>query len=307
MDQHMDETFMTRRTAPSRRFAAILTVVCVAISAPVAAQDGSFVVPTETQLQLFTQGSEAYQADDYEKAIKLFKASLLVGELNITYLNLGRAYFKLGQCKEAREAYAKVRKAPQVRQPPPESVLIRLNEYLVDLDEECVEGTKSTEPDKKPDEVVEKPEKGSVKIQVMSSSGEFGVKLKIDGAGYACPKRVTRLAPCIIQDLPPGDAIINVTGDLELAQAFRFTSDGVLVHVRTRSRKALTAGKWMMGIGGGLIILGIVVAAASEGDSLAEAASLSGLGTFGLITGGITTLVGIVIKEDGGINVFTGQ
>jgi len=103
-------------------------------------QEPGFVAPTEAQYQLFKEGQDAYVAGEYLRSVDLFKASLLVGDLNITYLNLGRAHFKLGRCAEARGAFAKVRKAPRVKEPKPESVLIRLNEYLVELDEKCVEG-----------------------------------------------------------------------------------------------------------------------------------------------------------------------
>jgi hypothetical protein len=102
--------------------------------------DDGFANPNESQMQLYKDGSTAFQAEQYEDAVRLFKASLVVGELNITWLNLGRAQFKLGRCLEAREAFAKVRTAPKVRNPAPEAVMVRLNEYLVDLEASCKDG-----------------------------------------------------------------------------------------------------------------------------------------------------------------------
>jgi hypothetical protein len=100
-------------------------------------QDAEFVEPTEAQIQLFTEGSEAFKNFEYQRAVTLFKASLTVGELNITWLNLGRAYYKIGLCTEAREAFAKVRKAPKVASPTPLEIQSRLNEYVVELSKAC--------------------------------------------------------------------------------------------------------------------------------------------------------------------------
>jgi hypothetical protein len=135
----------------TRAAAALLSLGLFLVSLPAQAQEPAFVEPTKAQYQLFEDGQVAYMDGEYLRAVDLFKASLLVGDLNITNLNLGRAYFKLGRCKEARGAYAKVRKAPRVRSPKPQDVMIRLNEYLVDLDEKCVEGALNTGPSKCPE------------------------------------------------------------------------------------------------------------------------------------------------------------
>lgn len=95
------------------------------------------VTPSETQYNLYTEGAEAFQSGEYEKAATLFKASLSLGELNITYLNLGRTYFRLGQCTEANASYAKALTAPQVAQPSPAQVLSKVEEYRMELASVC--------------------------------------------------------------------------------------------------------------------------------------------------------------------------
>ncbi len=127
--------------------------------------------PSDSQLKLNEEGLEAFKAEDYDKAIKRFEASLLVGELNITWLNLGRAYFRMGDCQKAREAYAKVRKAPAVKVPPPEAVMGRLNEYIVELEGGC-----EAEVVKEPVVVGEGP----------SSTCPEGQAITADTAGHCC-------------------------------------------------------------------------------------------------------------------------
>lgn len=101
------------------------------------AQGNRVVEPSDAQFKLYQEGAEAFQAGDYVKSIDLFKASLHLGELNITYLNLGRAHFKLGQCDEALEAYRKAASSPQIAQPTPAQVQAKLEEYEADLDASC--------------------------------------------------------------------------------------------------------------------------------------------------------------------------
>ncbi len=289
---------------------ALSFVVAILLSTPIfaAAQDEDFAAPSETQLQLFQEGAEAFSSDEFDRAIKLFKASLLVGELNITYLNLGRAHFKLGQCQEAREAFAKVRKAPRVRTPSPESVMGRLNEYVVELDKDC--GVVSPIDPVDPVDANVVPPKddplkavGGMRIQIQKGSGSFDVDLALSGQTFRCPGVVTRDQPCILSNLPTGEGVIQVTGDMELAQAFVFPIKGALVEIQPRSHKALTTGKWMMGVGGGLSLLAIILLATTEGESLGASAALGSLGTMGLSLGGVTALIGYVIQDEGGIFV----
>jgi hypothetical protein len=118
-----------------RPVAASLAVIAVLLSAGGAAAQGDIVVPTETQFNLYQEGAEAYAAGEYSKAVDLFRASLRLGELNITYLNLGRALFKLGDCQEASAAYGKALTAPKIANPTPMQVLGKVEEYKKDLGE----------------------------------------------------------------------------------------------------------------------------------------------------------------------------
>lgn len=115
-------------------FSSLAVLTCLAVATPAAAQ-GDIVTPTETQFKLYQEGAEAYGAGEYSKAVDLFRASLRLGELNITYLNLGRALFKLGDCQEASTAYAKALTAPKIANPTPMQVLTKVEEYKKDLAE----------------------------------------------------------------------------------------------------------------------------------------------------------------------------
>jgi hypothetical protein len=108
-----------------------LVTVFVGLASPAAAQGDS--QPTDAQFQLYEEGAEAFGAGDYRKAIDLFEASLHLGKLNITYLNLGRSHFKLGECREAADAYELARTAPAIAQPSPSAVRAKIDEYAADL------------------------------------------------------------------------------------------------------------------------------------------------------------------------------
>ncbi len=115
-----------------RRLAVAWAAAAVLLPSVASAQD-DIVVPTQTQFNLYQEGAEAYAAEEYSKAVDLFRASLRLGELNITYLNLGRALFKLGDCQEASAAYAKALTAPKIANPTPMQVLTKVEEYKRDL------------------------------------------------------------------------------------------------------------------------------------------------------------------------------
>ncbi len=117
----------------------VAMVILGASLAPAAlshAQD-NFAQPSQAQLDLYTEGTKAFQDGQYDQAIEYFQASLQIGPLNITYLNLGRTYFKAGRCLEAKEAFNKVAASPQLSEPTPVQVLGKLKEYRQDLANEC--------------------------------------------------------------------------------------------------------------------------------------------------------------------------
>ncbi len=89
------------------------------------------------QVKLNSAAVEAILAKDYAKAARLLEASIELGPLNVTWLNLGRAYQKLGKCKKARKAYLSVVTAPAVAQPPSKLVNAKAEQYLDELDTQC--------------------------------------------------------------------------------------------------------------------------------------------------------------------------
>lgn len=92
---------------------------------------------TEAQAELNEQGVAAVNSGNFQVAINLFKASLNLGELNITYLNLGRAYAKAGLCDEAIAAYDATTTAPRVSSPPAEVIAEAVARFRDQLPEQC--------------------------------------------------------------------------------------------------------------------------------------------------------------------------
>lgn len=89
------------------------------------------------QRKLNQDAQKAAAAKNYERAVELLRASLELGELNITQLNLGRVYGLAGRCWEAKEAYERVPQAPKVQDPPPHKVAQTLERYWADLRQQC--------------------------------------------------------------------------------------------------------------------------------------------------------------------------
>ena len=101
------------------------------------AQDEDYATVTEAQAQLNAEGARLAGEGEHEKAIQLFKSSLELDQLNITYLNLGRSLAKLGRCEEAVAAYDQVPTAPKVKVPTPEELKSILEGYKADLAFQC--------------------------------------------------------------------------------------------------------------------------------------------------------------------------
>ena len=125
-----------------------MTIVsATAFAAPAVAQESeesgapvdseTFVAPTPEQKQLNDQAVQALTAENYAKAVSFLEEALYIGELNVSYLNLGRAYQKMGECRKARQALEKVEGAPKVEKPPPEFIQKKAAEYLAELPDEC--------------------------------------------------------------------------------------------------------------------------------------------------------------------------
>jgi hypothetical protein len=127
-----------RRAAASLRYAlapaALVALLTGGASAPGAQEiKPATVQPTDAQVQLYEKATEAYQAEDWPKTIELLRSSLALGELNVVYLNLGRALFRSGQCDQAEDAYAKALTAPRVEGLDVEDLKARIVEYRAEL------------------------------------------------------------------------------------------------------------------------------------------------------------------------------
>lgn len=118
------------------RCLAIGLACCLMLCSTVATAEGPATV-SPAQAQLNDEAVEAVASGDLEKAVRLFRASLDVGELNITWLNLGRTLSKLGRCGEAEEAYKKTLEAPRVAEPTPLEVDAIVARYRLEMRETC--------------------------------------------------------------------------------------------------------------------------------------------------------------------------
>ena len=106
-------------------------------AADVAHAQTPFTTPTPGQRDLARQAGRLMKAERYDEVVRLLEASLALGELNITWLNLGRVYHKMGLCEEAVRAYDEVLSAPMVRRPGPEDVAGALSRFRRDLEDTC--------------------------------------------------------------------------------------------------------------------------------------------------------------------------
>jgi tetratricopeptide (TPR) repeat protein len=117
---------------------SVVFALAIVASAPTAsfAQDSTATYTVEQQ-KLNEKGVRAIIAKDYALAIAVLEESAAIGDLNVTYLNLGRAYQKIGECESAREAYRRATSAPKVAAPSPKVVDKKLKEYTAELATEC--------------------------------------------------------------------------------------------------------------------------------------------------------------------------
>lgn len=113
----------------------------------------TFANPSDEQMELNDDAVRAIVEGDYAAAVALLEEARSLGELNVTFLNLGRAYQKLGQCDNALEALDKALTAPRVRQPPPDFVIKKVAAYRAELDEQCA----ASQPVEAPPEVESEP------------------------------------------------------------------------------------------------------------------------------------------------------
>ena len=113
------------------RAGTLIIVLLLSWSSSASAQ----VAPTETQKQLNRQAYQKMADGSYEAAIDLYLQSIEKGPLNVTWLNLGRAYQKSGQCADAYAAFENVSSAPRVEKPSPEVVADTLERFREQLED----------------------------------------------------------------------------------------------------------------------------------------------------------------------------
>ncbi len=116
-------------------FSLIFLVSSGLLLAPALAQEPS--EPTQAQRELNDQGIEAIVAEEYMRAVRLFEASLDLGELNITFVNMARAYQRAGMCEEADQYYGRALEAPPVISPTPEQIAEVIETYRQEMRETC--------------------------------------------------------------------------------------------------------------------------------------------------------------------------
>lgn len=113
----------------------LLTALTAFIALPALAQDT--VELSSTQLNYNEEGVKLLGEGDYEGAVNKFRSSLRISEANVTYLNLGRTFQKMGECQKAKEAYGRANDAPRVAQPTPAEISGVLQRYVSELPDVC--------------------------------------------------------------------------------------------------------------------------------------------------------------------------
>lgn len=93
--------------------------------------------PSSEQLAFNQQGVNAIIQGNFEEAVSFFAKSLALGELNVTYVNQGRAYQRAGKCDEANDSYTRALKAPAVAEPKPEQVTQVITQYREEMRKVC--------------------------------------------------------------------------------------------------------------------------------------------------------------------------
>lgn len=94
--------------------------------------------PTDAQLELNDRAVENIVEGNFARAVAQLEEAVLRGEFNILYLNLGRAYQKLGNCDKARAALTKAKNTPAVAEPARDLVAKKADQYLAEIDASCV-------------------------------------------------------------------------------------------------------------------------------------------------------------------------
>lgn len=116
------------------RHISIVATICLASTSALAQET---VVPSDSQQDYNDKGVVLMQQGDYAGAVASFRASVSLGNLNVTQLNLGRAYFRQTLCLDARQAYDAVETAPKVNAPTPAEIANLLQRFEAEYAETC--------------------------------------------------------------------------------------------------------------------------------------------------------------------------
>jgi tetratricopeptide (TPR) repeat protein len=117
-------------------WAAIALALVSAVAGPAAAED-VIVAPSEAQLLDAAAAAKSFDEGDYQGAVAALRAALRKGKVNLFYVNLGRAYFRAGECAQADAAYASAVDSPSVAEPAPAEVRKKVVEYRKELLDTC--------------------------------------------------------------------------------------------------------------------------------------------------------------------------
>lgn len=120
-----------------RKLSLFFLVTCVLAPTVASAQERETVEFSEEQIMLNNQAVDAANAGNYKKAEQLYNAMLQIGEVNVTWMNLGAAYDKQGKCLEAAEAFARVYTAPKIAQIPAKMLEDKTDQAVRELDQKC--------------------------------------------------------------------------------------------------------------------------------------------------------------------------
>ncbi len=117
--------------------------LCLAIPLMAHAEDLSgdreLVELTDEQVSLNAAGVEALIEENPARAVAFLTDAYRIEPVNILALNLGRAYQFLGQCDRARQKLEQVSELPVVDSPPASRVDQRAQEYLLEVEENCID------------------------------------------------------------------------------------------------------------------------------------------------------------------------
>ncbi len=122
--------------------AAILLATFWILPCPSHAQDDAQqapIAPTQAQLDLNARSVKAASEGDLDGAVTLLEASLKLGQLNITELNLGRTLQRAGRCAEADKAYQRALTAPvaAIERPTPTEIAELVQKWRAELRDTC--------------------------------------------------------------------------------------------------------------------------------------------------------------------------